>query len=706
MRISHALVFIAALALAPLTARAQWAQTNGPYGATVNCIDTLGRTIFVGTNRGVFESTDSAKTWQIRSKGLPQTFIYSLATLGSQIFAGTYQNGVYRSTDSGATWRCASTGLPNSYTADALGSSSNALFSPNGSQTYLSSNSGNHWSLVDTNLTDISNPQVVLTVGSETYLAGEWITRTSDDGKHWDVLATPPPDATWQCFSLVNLGSVLFAEVFEEGFGDGQEELLRSTDHGKTWNNVCPDSLNGDITNLGVKGNQVYAGTYNGLIYRSDDTGESWQLASSGLPANAYVDALASNGSELLVGFDGQGFYRSTDGKTWDEFNHGLTNLSTNAFAATGDSVFASTDAGLFVSLDNGASWMQKSNGLPLASPGPILIDENKLYWSSQSSYPPLICSTDYGQSWAPDSALKVVGGLHTLVKCAPNIIAGGGDGINSGIFFSSNSGLSWTMAEIRSSYENTTFNGIAKIGQTLIAATSGGVYLSSDNGNSWGVSHFAGVNAISVGTAESRVFLCAYGSLNAAKRTIFVSDDSGINWRGPLDSTTPPRVEVTSFTSVENNLFVATDSNGIYFTSDYGAHWIDENQGLTDSSILSLAIQGDELLAGTANSGVWRRPLAEMIPPSSVASFPAQPDSIVAYPNPGGDDVTVSAPGISGIVQASLISETGAVVWRKDITMSGSSLRLYLASVPSGTYVLELKSGTGSRTCKLVLSK
>jgi Secretion system C-terminal sorting domain len=171
-------------------------------------------------------------------------------------------------------------------------------------------------------------------------------------------------------------------------------------------------------------------------------------------------------------------------------------------------------------------------------------------------------------------------------------------------------------------------------------------------------------------------------------------------------DTSVPPRGSVNSFASFGNNLFVATDSDGIFLTTDYGASWTRENLGLGDSNIISLAVQGNELLAGTASSGVWHRPLAEMIPSSSVASGKQIVDTISVYPDPASSIVTVSCPGLTGTTEASLISETGATVWRKTITTNSQPFQLDFTGIANGAYRLELNSGGVSQASKIVLQR
>ena len=58
----------------------------------------------------------------------------------------------------------------------------------------------------------------------------------------------------------------------------------------------------------------------------------------------------------------------------------------------------------------------------------------------------------------------------------------------------------------------------------------------------------------------------------------------------------------------------------GVYFTTNNGATWIAVNNGLSDSDILSLAVIGKDIFAGTNGFGVWKCPISEII--NSVNEF------------------------------------------------------------------------------------
>jgi photosystem II stability/assembly factor-like uncharacterized protein len=698
-------VFSAALHTS--AARAQWVQTNGPYGGDVMSITSLGTNIFIGTAGGVFESTDSGTSWQRRSNGLPASSYWeTLATYGSNIFAGTNGNGVYRSTDSGTSWVSASNGLPNSYTVQSLVANNSALFIPEEFSSYVSTDDGNSWTQLDTNLTKFSEPRTAISFDSATYFAGNWITKTTDDGKTWIVVALPG-DSSWDIFSLMRSGNILYAAGLHFG-------VNRSTDSGKSWVSIAEGlPYEFGANHLASIGNSIYAGNGDNEIYRSNDSGNTWTASQTGLPAVDYMGCLASNNGILFAGFENSGIYRSIDsGATWIVCN--LPESSVNTMTSSNDNIFAGAVTGFFLSTDNGTTWQPKMNGMQNSNVSAILADGENLFVGTQGgkNEPCLFETTSKANSWNADTLIQGYN-INTLFRSDSNLLAGGSPFnyfSGSGFFESTDDGILWNTIQT----DNVTVISFVKTDYALYATTNSGLYYTFSNGSDW--SHiyyytspgefydkFAGASVL--GQMGNMAWLAAKESQPYKQCAIFYTDDMG-NWQPVADTSVPEQGMVTAFASSGMNLFIAADSAGIFLTTDSGAHWMNENLGLGDSNVTSLAIQGNELLAGTATSGVWRRPLAEMIPASSVASGKQIADTISVYPDPASGIVTVSCPNLNGVTEANLISETGATVWHRTITANGQSFQLDFTGVANGAYRLDLQASNASQASKIVLQR
>ena len=83
-----------------------WTHLNVPSG--VLSFATIGTSWFAGTINGVFRSIDSGASWTQVNSGLTNSYVYSLTTNGSNLFAGTDiyggGGGVFISNNNGNSW--------------------------------------------------------------------------------------------------------------------------------------------------------------------------------------------------------------------------------------------------------------------------------------------------------------------------------------------------------------------------------------------------------------------------------------------------------------------------------------------------------------------------------------------------------------------------------------------------------------------------
>src|SRR5437870_5022287 len=120
-----------------------------------------------------------------------------------------------------------------------------------------------------------------------------------------------------------------------------------------------------------------------GGVFKSTDSGQSWSNASTGLPTNLDIYALAidpKTPTTLYTGGLYGGVYKSVNGgaswaATMSAQNNSVLALAidpvtpTTVYAAT-DVVFGNTSGQVFVSVDGGSTWNSVSNGLPIDAYG------------------------------------------------------------------------------------------------------------------------------------------------------------------------------------------------------------------------------------------------------------------------------------------------------------------------------------------------
>ena len=143
----------------------------------------------------------------------------------------------------------------------------------------------------------------------------------------------------------------------------------------------------------------IFAGTWGGGVFRSEDNGDNWTAVNTGL-INTYVQALAINQSGHIFAGTEAGVFRSQDnGGSW--VNTGLTNTDIQALAINADGhIFAGTyGGGVFRSQNNGGSWTAVNTGLTSTYVWALAINANGHIFAG--TYQADVCrSVDNGDHW------------------------------------------------------------------------------------------------------------------------------------------------------------------------------------------------------------------------------------------------------------------------------------------------------------------
>ncbi|PIX94655.1 MAG: hypothetical protein COZ25_04465 [Ignavibacteria bacterium CG_4_10_14_3_um_filter_37_18] len=181
-RVSQLAIVLICMLFNVETLLAQWTQTNGPYGGTINCIISDTSNLYIGTNKGgVFLSTDDGLSWTALNNGLTNPTINALAFSGQNLVAGTEGGGVFLSENKGLTWTAVSFPIPYVTAFTSLG---NNLFAATWDGIYLSKDNGVTWAfsgLWNTYVSSLSTDGLNILAG--THRLGLFI--SSDTCKTW-----------------------------------------------------------------------------------------------------------------------------------------------------------------------------------------------------------------------------------------------------------------------------------------------------------------------------------------------------------------------------------------------------------------------------------------------------------------------------------------------------------------------------------------
>jgi photosystem II stability/assembly factor-like uncharacterized protein len=301
--------------------RAEWVQTltaDVPRTPKIFALTVAGPYLLAGFESGVFRSPDQGDTWIHPSIGLSgSTTVFSLATRGSTVFAGTVGGGVYRSTNYGLDWTQA--GLMGEYIVSIVPSEVALLAVTCCNGAFRSVDDGATWIR---SVAEGANINVIAASGAFLFGGTErGLYRSSDNGVSW----THVPFAAGLSDSAVGpvaaLGTALFASA--------RQTLYRSDDNGGTWTKTPMEEAY--IRVLTASDRDLFLVSDRGL-FRSSDRGGSWVRIDSGLASSLRyppsIFCLAVGGGNLFAGVSQAGVWR----RPLSEI--GTAILSTRAFGS------------------------------------------------------------------------------------------------------------------------------------------------------------------------------------------------------------------------------------------------------------------------------------------------------------------------------------------------------------------------------------
>lgn len=622
---------------------AQWIQTNGPYGGSgVTVIAISGDNLFAGTdNNGIFRSSENGLNWTAVNSGLPaKAWISALAVKGTVLFAGTTGEGVFRSENNGTSWIAINQGLTNIYVRTLAVMDAN-LFAGTDAGVFRSGDNGASWTPAGLPESSIHT----LSVSGENLFAGAWlgIFHSSDRGVSWSradsgLVRTDDYDLI-TAFAV--RGETLFA-VKSNQYGELNDAcgLFCSSDYGASWRQTS--MINTDVQRLFISDTTLFISIFKppsidehfGYSFlRSVDNGTSWTKVGNGL-AGYYITAFTKMGTNFFAGtIDGLIFRSPENGESWSAT--GLPNSEVNLLAVNGTNLFASEwqRSGLSLSRDDGTSWIPINNGLAywintLSMSDSILFagTSNGIFWSG-----------DTGNTWIASNTGLTCDDVRALVISGTDIFAGSMDDYHrdGGVFRSTDNGTSWTPTGLM----NAQVSALALRGDFLFAGTwwGDGIFRSGDQGATWTPSGLAGKDISVFAGVDGFLFAGTYTS------GVFCTSDNGVNWTATNNGLTNPVIYDLAVSGA--NLFAAT-YRGVFLSRDNGAHWTGVNDGLANMQIRSLAVNNENLFAGSWGSGVWRRSLPEMIAtvsgPGGSTGLPTHFNLEQNYPNPFNPATTI----------------------------------------------------------------
>ncbi len=390
--------------------------------------------------------------------------------------------------------------------------------------------------------------------------------------------------------------------------------------------------------------NVLYLGTWGSGVYKSTDSGKSWEPARAGL-GNQLIWSLAvdpSNSSIIYAGTHKDGVYKSVDGgSTWFSSSSGIQNsavvytiaidpsnssrifIGTRGVAGTCAGISCPPWAGvIYKSSDHGATWTPALSNVG----GP-----NKQFWAYSVAFDPLdsqralaafdgspglMRSLDSGETWIkatvpPDNPIGRTVIFDPTTTSSIGAYFGGWQAYQyDNVYGSGDSGDHWTQKT----------NGIAGYDIWKMAITrsspralyaltaSNGIFKSTDGARTWTRTGFPSNLPADMEVDPTDNNLVYAGAQDTG---FYKSSDGGANWALSQDGliTTWSTALLVSPGDV-NHLFMSTYGKGVFQSTDRGLTWINMSAGLGSLYIHSLVIDPAHpniLFALTDTAGMYR---------------------------------------------------------------------------------------------------
>ena len=474
----------------------------------------------------------------------------------------------------------------------------------------------------------------------------------------------------------------------------------------QSWVPVGPPG--GDVRSLASDprdARRLYLGTANGVLYRSDDAGARWQRMTPGFPKRGFSldDIVVDRHGVVFIGFweiggSRGGVAQSSDGGRTFVMLPGIEGQSVRGLAIAPSNpniVVAGTLAGVFRSLDRGRTWHRLTpEGHPdLRNVGSVAIDpvDPMVIYAGTWHLP--WKTMDGGRTWFP---------IHTGMIDDSDVMTLTIDRSNtqnvfatacSGIYRSQDAAAKWVKARgIPSSSRRTrAFAQSPDDHNLLFAGTVEGLWMSEDAGLTWRLATQKELVVNSIAALPGGTVLLGTDGAGVVR-----SIDGGRTWVASNAGFSERFVSRMLFDRVGGRVLAGIwgdrHHGGVWAAPSARGPWSRFGTGLAGREVLSLALIGNEVLAGTDDgiflsagpTGAWER-LTTVV--DGVDVHPRVAD-VVAL-----DTRTVIAATSKGILRTA----DGGRIWRRTplgmseqisaLAVSPNESSLIVAATPLGVF-------------------
>ncbi|MFN7975604.1 MAG: hypothetical protein U0166_25235 [Acidobacteriota bacterium] len=356
------------------------------YNMTIEVNATDPNTVYRGTIR-LFRTTDAGSTWTALTTGWgagqkvhQDTHVVRRHPTDPNSFYVGSDGGLWKTTDGGSTFQNLNANLNMTMFYDvAIDPTTNTIMlggsQDNSSEAYSGSPLWDVVAVTGDGFVNAINPNLTSTCYIASYPSGGPNVARSTTG--------PQGNYSYITNSITDNASWVTPYILDPANPDtmylGTTRVWKSTDRGTTWNVISPTLAGGTMTTVEVARSApttIYAAGSGGNVNRTTDGGANWVNVKGNLPSNPVscvrVDPSDSNHVYVALGTLANPvlWYSTTGGNTWTSVTNGLPSgipADSILLLQNPSRIYVGTDLAVYVSTSGDAGpYVPDMNGMPL----------------------------------------------------------------------------------------------------------------------------------------------------------------------------------------------------------------------------------------------------------------------------------------------------------------------------------------------------
>lgn len=332
----------------------------------------------------------------------------------------------------------------------------------------------------------------------------------------------------------------------------------------------------------------------------------------------------------------------------WKQINGGILGENIYAFRLIGDRLFAGTQANLVWSPNFGVNWYIDSSQNYF---GVFSFEKmGDIYFCINGNDQKVGKTSDFGKIWEDTKYLKTNGGMiYATVTLKDRIYVAE---LNKGIQYSSDFGDTWIFAGSKMVSSKIIYS-METMEDTIYVGGQGGLFRTNDLGITWenvGFNHDQ-INVVKV--YEKKIYIATWSN------GLQVSEDFGKTWNKLEIDPTIKNIRSIAFTKNPKNdstvIFIGTQGNypegfstaGIYMSLDMGKTWLKRSDGfimmkMFQPTTTTFYFVDKYVFVGVYKGGMYRAVLKDLIAGTAVNEKVTDSDFCL-FPNPTSEKLIIS---------------------------------------------------------------